>query len=363
MASAKKSVPKKKPAARSRASSSAKKRKYVLPAVETTALEKSLEPGEPGKKSRSKKKKRTKQPFVMPGYIAFTLEVWRTMWKFKSTFWRLVLVYAALSGLFVGLASQAIYTQLSGLIREAGGEVVGGDISKLGEAGDLLLISLTGAANPEVGEAQQLIGGLLVLLMWLTTIWLLRAFLAGHTPRLRDGFYNSGAPLVPTLLLSFVFILQLLPAAIAAIGVAAAVPTGFVNGVIIMVPFWIIIALLIILSLYWITSTFIALVVVTLPGMYPGEALKSARELVAGRRLPILLRMLWLFVISGLLWVVIMIPIILLDAALKGLWQAIEWLPIVPVAFLLVSSLALVWMVSYVYLLYRKVVDNDAATA
>lgn len=368
MSAAKKNVPKKRPAAASRASNGKVKRQttkkqYVLPPVETTALEESLEPGGPGKKSRRERKKLPRRPLVLPGYVAFTREVWRTIWEYKSTFWRLVVVYALLSGLFAGFASQSVYTQLSGLLREAGGEVLGGNTAKLGEVGELLLTGLTGVANPEVSEAQQFIGGLLVLVIWLTTVWLLRAFLAGHTPRLRDGFYNSGSPLVPTLLLSFVLIAQLIPAAIAAIAISTALPTGLISGGIIMVLFWIVALLLMVLSLYWVTSTFIALIVVTLPGMYPGEALKSARDLVSGRRLRIVLRMVWLLFVSMAVWALVMIPIILLDAALKGFLPAIEWLPIVPVAFLFVSSLTVVWTASYTYLLYRKVVDDDGKAA
>lgn len=364
MSASKKTAQKKKPATTARASSSKKikpvKAKYVIPAIETTALEKSLDP-EDSKKPVKKKKKHVQKPLVMPGYFTFTAEVWQILWKHKSTFWRLIVVYALLSGFFVGLASQAVYTQLAGLLRESGGEVLSGNTEKIGEVSELLLASLTGVANPAVSEGQQLIGGLLVILIWLTTVWLLRAFLAGHSPRLRDGFYSSGSPLVPTLLLSFLGILQLIPAAIAAIAIAAAIPTGLINGGFIVAIFWIIALLLILLSLYWITSTFIALVIVTLPGMYPMKALDTARELVAGRRLRVILRMIWAGLLSLSGWVALMVPVILLDAWIKGMWQTIEWLPLVPVAFLLASSITVIWIASYSYLLYRRVVDGSAA--
>ena len=58
-----------------------------------------------------------------------------------------------------------------------------------------------------------------------------------------------------------------------------------------------------------------------------------------------------------LFWIVIMIPVILLDMGLKSLWPAIEWLPIVPVAAVLMAAASTVWVAAYVYLLYRKVVD------
>lgn len=370
MATEKKPAQKKSPAKepKLRASTAKTKRptigsKVVLPAIETTALEQSLEPRDPKKKTKPKKKQASpKQPLVLPGYFAFTIEVWRVLWKHKSTFWRLIIVYAVLSGIFVGLASQSVYSQLSDLLRESGGQVLSGDTAKIGETGELLLASLTGAGNSDVGEAQQLIGGLLIIIIWLTTVWLLRAFLAGHTPRLRDGFYNSGTPLVPTFVLSFVLILQLIPAAIAVIGIAAAVPTGLVSGVIALALFWIVAILLIVLSLYLITSTYIALVIVTLPGMYPMKALSTARTLVEGRRLRIILRMLWLLLISICFWTLIMVPIIIFDAWFKGLLSAVAWVPIVPVAFVIMSSITVVWAASYSYMLYRKVVDDGSAS-
>jgi hypothetical protein len=268
-----------------------------------------------------------------------------------------------MSGLLVGIASQSTYTQLAELLRTTSGEVFEGSVGKVGEAGLLLLTGLSGGINPAMSETQQLMSGLLVLLVWLTTVWLLRAFLAGHSPRLKDGFYNAGAPFIPTLLLGLVLILQLIPAGIAAIGVSAAIPTGLVSEGIESMLFWVVVFLLVLLSLYWVTSTLLALVVVTLPGMYPLRALKSAHELVVGRRPQIVLRIVWLLVITMVLWALVLIPIILLDAWLKGMWPVIDWLPVVPVALLIASTASVVWAASYVYLLYRKVVDDDSAPA
>ena len=127
--------------------------------------------------------------------------------------------------------------------------------------------------------------------------------------------------------------------------------------------FWIAAGLLTVLSLYWITSTIISLVVVTLPGMYPYQAIKIGGDLVVGRRLKIILRFIWMLVLLVIFWAIILIPIILLDGWLKGIWPAISWVPTVPVIILLLSSFSITWVSSYVYLLYRKVVADDAASA
>jgi len=364
MPAKKKTTSKKKPAASSK--------KGFFRSVMTTVYSpvrrvlnwrKSLKPRSPHRSFRRTYRRDYTRPLEMPGYIPFTVSVWRTLGRYKSTFGVMVVIYAIVSGLVVGLASQSMYAQISDLIRETGGEVFQGNTGKVGEAGVLLLSSLAGGINPNMTESQQLIGGLLVLFIWLTTVWLLRAFLAGHTPRLRDGFYNSGAPFIPTLLLSLLLLLQLVPAGIASIGVSAAMPTGLISQGAEAMLFWVVVLLLVMLSLYWVTSTLIALVIITLPGMYPLRALKSAHELVVGRRLPIVLRFVWLLAVTVVLWAVILIPIILFDAWIKGVWEAIEQVPIVPVALLIVSSASVIWVASYVYLLYRKVVDDDSAPA
>jgi hypothetical protein len=178
------------------------------------------------------------------------------------------------------------------------------------------------------------------------------------------GLYNAASPLVATFLVALVLVIQLLPAAFAIIGYTAALQTDFLaNGGVVAMIFFVVALLLVILSLYLVTSTIIALVVVTLPGMYPWRALRIAGDLVIGRRVRILLRLVWGLATVALLWVIIMLPVILLTTWLT---QQVKWMasvPIVPVILLLVSSTSIVFMSAYVYLLYRKVVDDDAAPA
>ena len=58
-----------------------------------------------------------------------------------------------------------------------------------------------------------------------------------------------------------------------------------------------------------------------------------------------------------------MIPIILLDSFVKSKFEQISWLPVVPVCMLIMTTFTIIWTASYVYLLYRKVVDDDAKPA
>jgi hypothetical protein len=299
----------------------------------------------------------------LPGYWGFTTSVQKTLVQHKKIFLLLTLTYAILTGIMVGVASQDTYTSLTNVVHQTSGDLFSGGLGQIGQAGLLFLSAISGGINGNLTNVQQVYAGIIILLAWLTTVWLLRNILAGHKVKLRDGLYNASAPLLSTFLVAILLLVQLIPIAIAALGFQAAQTTGLLNGGIEAMLFWLAAGILVLLSLYWITSTFIALVVVTLPGMYPIEAIRTAGDLVIGRRIRILLRMLWLGLSVVVLWVVVMIPIILFDSWLKGLLPVIQWLPIVPVIMLALSSITVIWAASYIYLLYRRIVSDDSDPA
>lgn len=299
----------------------------------------------------------------MPGYWAFTHEVLRTLWQHKMLFLLLALTYGVLNAALVGLASQDTYAQLSETLEQTGPELLSGGLGALEKAGLLLASSATGLMNQTPTDTQRIFAALLGLMVWLTTVWLLRALLAGKKPKLRDGLYNSSAPLLSSFLVGLVVVVQLLPIALAAIAFSAATASGFLSGGIEAMVFWVFAGLLALLSVYWVTSSTVALVVVTLPGVYPMQALRTAGDLVIGRRVRILLRFLWAMAWTAVVWVVVMIPVILFDGWLKGVAPAVEWVPLVPVVLATMSALTVVWLAAYVYMLYRKVVDDGAASA
>ena len=98
--------------------------------------------------------------------------------------------------------------------------------------------------------------------------------------------------------------------------------------------------------------------VITLPGLYPLKALKIAGDLVAGRRLRILYRLAWLLFSLFVIWLVALTPAIIISN-----WINLSWLPLVPLTVLLLGSASLVWSAAYIYLLYRKLVDDAASPA
>ena len=296
----------------------------------------------------------------LAGYWKFTHDVWLLLWRNKRLFGLLVLWYIVLSAIVAGVASQDAYTQLSAAFKSAGQNVAGGNLGPLGQAAIVYVSAISGTLNSQLDPAQQAYAWLLGLLAWLTIVWLLRALMAGQKPRLRDGIYSAGAPIMATFLVLIVVAVQVFPIVIASIGYSAATSTGLLDGGIEAMLFWAAASLLVALSLYWMSSSLIALVIVTLPGMYPIRALRTAGDLVTGRRLRILLRLLWMAMIVAIVWTVVMIPAILLNNLLISAAPGVAVIPIIPYLLLIMGALTVLFVASYVYVLYRKVVDDDA---
>ncbi len=317
----------------------------------------------PHRSFRMTRRRDYKRSLKIQGYWSFTNYVRRTLWKNKKLFGGLAIAYFLISLAISGFGQQDAYSNLSKTLTETGGEIFTGNWGEVGKAGLLLTTAVATGLTPSVTEAQSVLGGVVVFLTWLATVWALRNILAGHKVKVREAIYSSGSPIVSTVLVASVLVFQLLPIALAILIHSAAIDSGLVEGGVQEMTLWCVLVLLGVLSLYWVTSTAIALVVVTLPGMYPFQAIRTAGDLVIGRRLRILLRLLWGLILMLIVWVFLVIPIILFDGWIKTVWSVIEWLPIVPISILVMSSVSIVWCAAYVYLLYRKVVDDDASPA
>ena len=329
----------------------------------TTNRVKSLLKRRPHRSFRLTDRQDYKRSFKMPGYWSFTNHVCSVLWKNWRLFGGLALVYAVATIVISGFGAQETYGNLATALKDSSGDLFKGNFGPVSQAGLLLITTITTGLSPNLTEAQSVLGGLALFFGWLATIWLLRNTLAGHKPRLRDGLYNSGSPVLATVLVGFIVTLQLLPAAIAIIVYGAAQTSGLLEGGVSAMLVWCSVGLLSLLSIYWITSSFIALVIVTLPGMYPMHAIRSAGDLVVGRRVRVLFRLAWLLFVTALAWAVVVIPIILFDDWVKGLVPAINWLPLVPIVIIAMASVTLIYTTSYIYLLYRRIVDDDAAPA
>lgn len=317
----------------------------------------------PHRSFRLTKRRDYKRSLKLPGYWVFTIFVWRTLWKHWRLFGGLALTYIVITIIVSGFGQQTSYANLVQSLQSSSGDLFKGNFGAIGKAGLLLTTSVSSGLAPNVTQAQSVIAGLAVLFGWLASVWLLRNVLAGHKPHLRDGLYNSGSPVLATTAVSFVVLLQLIPAALAVIIYTAAQTSGMLDGGVSAMLVWAGVLLLTLISVYWITSSLIALVIVTLPGMYPMNAIRAAGDLVVGRRLRVLFRLIWMLAAVVVVWAVIMIPVIIFDNWINNLVPAVNWFPLVPLLIIALSSVTLIYTSSYIYLLYRRIVDDDARPA
>lgn len=299
---------------------------------------------------------------TMPGYIAFTAEVTRTLRAHWKLFLLLALTYALVMVALGAITSQELYTSVNQTVSDASHELFDGGIGKLGEAAFVALAAF-GSSGTELSADQGVYLSFSVLFVWLATIWLLRELLAGRKPRLRDGLYNSGAPILSTVGVVIVLAVQLVP-----VGVATLLYYGLSQAQMLhegfgAMLFGIFAATIAALVLYWISSTILALVVVTIPGMYPLHALRIAGDLVVGRRLRVFLRLLWGLLAAALIWSLALLVVVLIDNVVKTSFPDAPAFSLAPYIAAAISAMIAVWFAAYVYLFYRKVVDDDAKPA
>lgn len=181
----------------------------------------------------------------------------------------------------------------------------------LGEGSDRTLNGTVATLSTVVGLGA--VGGnnnikisLLIFLMSMIYIWAIRQTINGHKVKFRDVLYQSFAPLFSSIIILTILTLQLLPFALVSFVYSVARTGGiFVSGFEDM-SFFIITCLVGILSFYFAISTIIAFYISTLPGMYPIQAIVSAKKLVQFQKmrvfkrvisLPILILISYLFVL------------------------------------------------------------------
>lgn len=264
------------------------------------------------------------------------------MWQNKDLFIGITLLYGLLNLLLVqGLASNTDVGNLKHSLNQLFTGNVGSLVSAAGVF--VILVGSAGNGSSQTAGAYQLILGLITSL---AVIWALRQILAGKKIRVRDAYYRGVYPLVPFVLVLIVIGLQLIPLLIGAT-LYSIVMTGGIAVLAVEQILWALLFLVLALfSLYMICSSLFALYIVTLPDMTPMKALRSARELVRYRRWMVLRKILALPVMLFIAAAIIMVPIIV-------------WLtPLAQWVFFLLTMAALVVVHSYMYTLYRELLNE-----
>lgn len=289
----------------------------------------------------------------LPGLIPFTVEVARTVWRFRRVFLVLLLLYVVAGLLLIGYSQQDQYRSLTDALGDVVKEAGEDGIDAVTQVGGLFGATLLGSLNGSLTEIQQfyLLG--LYVVMWLVIVWLLRQLVAGNRVKVRDGLYSAGAPLIPSFCIVALMVLQALPGALGILVFTISTQNSVVSSGVAAMCFGVLAVLLVVLSLYWISSSFLALLIVTLPGTYPMAAIRGASEIALGRRMQLLFRLLWLVVLLVVLWAIILVPALLLD-----FWIKVSWLPLVTIAIEVATGASFIFGVSYIFIMYRRMIDD-----
>jgi hypothetical protein len=291
------------------------------------------------KQARAKAKKSVKSR--QPPASAFRLS-WRSALIFRRH-WRtlggIVLVYLILNIVFASGISN-VSTAFSTI--KADLQANGGHNLAKAAGGFASLVGSAGASGSSTGSTLQ---SVLFVIESLVIIWALRHLLSEQVISVKQAYYKAMSPLIPFLLVIFVIIIQLLPVTIGAAVFAAIVTSVFPGTALASVLSAIALILLAAWSLYMASSSIFARYIVTLPDMQPRQALHSAKDLVSFRRLIVIRKILFLPLLIFVVMGVIIVPLIL-------------WAPaIVPAAFYILSMLAVLFVHTYLYSLYRGMLE------
>ena len=297
-------------------------------------------------KPKSSKKKSGSKVVVkrpdLPSVLVISKNSIKIIRKYLKTFAFLTLIYAILYIIFIrGISGGLNLSSLRNTLDHTKGTTTLSNGLSL--FGDLVGNATTGQASSVNAGVYQTI---LLIVISLALIWALRQAYNGSKIRARDAFYRGMYPVIPFIAVLLVLGLGLIPMLIGGSIYSAVITNGIAVGALEKSLWALMFAVLSLVSFYLISSTIFALYIVTLPDMTPMKAIRSARQLVKRRRWLVMRKVLFLPFIIGVVALIIMVPIILLITV------AASWI------FLIFSLLCLVFIISYLYALYRELLNE-----
>lgn len=196
-------------------------------------------------------------------------------------------------------------------------------------------------------------GAMIFLFLWLVSLFFARHLLAGRKVTFFDGLYNAMTPLIATLFILVIVLIQCIPIFLLIIVYAAALETNFLSEFGYLVLFIMFAMLMIVISGFLLSDTLVALMAVSAPGMYPWRALKLVNGLMKGKRVGFVMRLLLMGIVLALIWTVVILPVALLALVVK--------LPVMlmPILVFILASFSVVYMAVYLYIYYRKMIGYD----
>ncbi len=293
-----------------------------------------------------------------PGIMEQIMATFRMIFRHFKTFLPFVLLMVVSYIVLVGLMSEEFYREYQDAISEAEASEGAAKFGVFARAALLLSSTVaTGGLDSGTDEVGRSFMFILFLVMWLVTVYLVRHFMAGHKLKLRDALYNALAPLISTLIVLIVVLIQAIPLMLVLITYSAAVATGFLATPFYALVYFIFALTMLLISVYCFSSSLIALAAVTAPGVYPLAALSSASDLMMGRRIHFIARLIALLLTAVLVYIIVMMPVILIDFWLKASFDWLANVPIVPFMLLTCTCFMFVYIATFIYQYYRALLD------
>lgn len=301
-----------------------------------------------------------KRDLKAPGLVAHAHSTLKIIFKNWKIFGLLLILVVLCNVIFVGIMSQNTYETVQDSLDESYEMLKeGGALGHLAKSGLLLISTVTtGGLTSGMSEVQQILMVFFFCTTWLVTIYYLRHLLAGNKPKFRDGIFNAFAPLISSFCVVALIFVHALPIIICVIVYSSAVSTGFLETPLYAFLFWLFCGLLGLLSFYLLPVSLTALVAVSVPGMYPMTAIHAATDLLQGRRTKYIIRLLFCLLYVGIIWVVVMLPLMWLDLVLKENFEIFEGIPFAPLCLQLMTTFTVIYVTSYLYLYYRRMLDD-----
>lgn len=299
------------------------------------------------------------RPLAAPGLVSHTFTTFKIIFHNWKLFGLLLFFTVFANVILVGVLSESSYKTLQESI-DISAEYNGvGELGRFAKSAMLLISSIsTGGLSTSLTDVQAVLLVFIVASLWLITTYYLRHLLAGNKPRFRDGLYNALSPLISVFAVFLVMFVHLIPLFITIIVYSVALQTEFLSQPFYAFLFFVFAALLLTLSLYLLPVSLVALSAVTVPGIYPMAAIHAATDVMQGRRIKYIIRVLYLLFVLAVLWIVIMIPIVWLDLILKENFEIIKNVPFVPIALQAMICFSIIYGTSYLYLFYRRMLDD-----
>ena len=275
----------------------------------------------------------------LPGVFTLVKRTFEQIKLNKKLFIGITLVYIFLLLIFVWSGGGLINASKT---KETINQTLGLQANNL--TTNLAVVSMLVGGGSGKSELNSLYQTVIIVVVSLALIWAFR-----HTAnnkinliKIREPFYKGMTPLVPFLLVLFVIGLQLLPLLIGSALLGIVYSNGLAASAIEQLLWLTLFLLLLALSLYFLSSSLLALFIVSLPDMTPITALRTAKKLVVGRRLLVLKKIIG----ASLLWVLFFGVLALLCVYIA---------PIIAQVVLLVSIvLVLPFAIGFAYNLYQE---------